>query len=114
MSLCGLLEARISGLSVGRRIAPNRPLTERVPLIARFSWTCALRVQAEAEEKGMGLMRVWHTGEYCLVGGPRSDELFRGTLRSCREFVARYLGRDGQHKRRFLPPPAMLGDGPVF
>ena len=112
-SLCGVSVAT-SGSSVGRREPANRPQTERVPLITRFSWGCALQVRDEAEAKDLRLMRVWHTQHYCVVGGARCAELTRGSLRVCREWIAGYLGLDGEYKLVPLPPAVALGDGPVF
>ena len=85
----------------------------RVPVIPRFSWPGALIVAAEAVARGLTLMRVWESVDYCLVCGARAAWMVRGSLRGCREWIAGYLG-DDEYVRRVLPVPFPREDGPVY
>ena len=93
---------------------PRGGLIVRVPMVPEYSWPGAMVVAREADDRGLVLMRIWETREYCVVGGPRADLLARGSLRVCREWIAGYLGEKGEFMPRPLPEVDGRGDGPPY
>jgi len=86
----------------------------RVPMVPEYSWPSAMVVAREAADRGLVLMRIWEAEDYCVVGGPRTELLARGSLRVCREWIAGYLGQKGEFVSRPLPALDARGDGPPY